>query len=255
MFRRFCEFSALIEHLAQKAPRQRHASYMWNNKLGFVTTCPSNLGTGLKISVILCLPAFRKFMETMQHDDWLSHGELEGMLGSSRSFMTATGVSGNEGDGTSMTMAMHPNNRYTHTQSTLSLATLNTVASTDTASNNPKTARSVDILTAICRLLDLNVRKLSIKAAAAATPKPNNNNANATVKPPTSLRMSSEQETSKYEVSNRLQIGLSEIDIFQRLVDGVTRIIECERMIEEDSFSVSAMLSHLEKKVATHRGH
>ena len=36
---------------------------MWNEKLGFLGTCPSNLGTGLRASVMVCLPEFNKLMD------------------------------------------------------------------------------------------------------------------------------------------------------------------------------------------------
>ena len=39
------------------------ATLMWNEKLGFLGTCPSNLGTGLRASVMICLPEFNKLME------------------------------------------------------------------------------------------------------------------------------------------------------------------------------------------------
>jgi len=36
---------------------------MWNDTLGFLGTCPSNLGTGLRASVMVCLPNFNRLME------------------------------------------------------------------------------------------------------------------------------------------------------------------------------------------------
>ena len=42
---------------------------MWNEKLGFLGTCPSNLGTGLRASVMVCLPEFNKLMEGDNHAD------------------------------------------------------------------------------------------------------------------------------------------------------------------------------------------
>lgn len=42
---------------------------MWNEKLGFLGTCPSNLGTGLRASVMVCLPQFNKLMEGENHAD------------------------------------------------------------------------------------------------------------------------------------------------------------------------------------------
>ena len=45
------------------------AKLMWNEKLGFLGTCPSNLGTGLRASVMVCLPEFNKLMEGENHAD------------------------------------------------------------------------------------------------------------------------------------------------------------------------------------------
>ena len=42
---------------------------MWNEKLGFLGTCPSNLGTGLRASVMVVLPHFNKLMEGENHAD------------------------------------------------------------------------------------------------------------------------------------------------------------------------------------------
>jgi len=42
---------------------------MWNETLGFLGTCPSNLGTGLRASVMVCLPEFNKLMEGDNHAD------------------------------------------------------------------------------------------------------------------------------------------------------------------------------------------
>jgi len=42
---------------------------MWNETLGFLGTCPTNLGTGLRASVMVCLPEFNKLMEGENHAD------------------------------------------------------------------------------------------------------------------------------------------------------------------------------------------
>merc|ERR1712240_577747 len=47
VFRRFCEGLTKIETLM----KERGHQYMWNEHLGFVLTCPSNLGTGLRAGV------------------------------------------------------------------------------------------------------------------------------------------------------------------------------------------------------------
>merc|ERR1719308_198496 len=56
VFRRFCEGLTKIETLM----KERGHSYMWNEHLGYVLTCPSNLGTGLRAGVHVKLPAMAK---------------------------------------------------------------------------------------------------------------------------------------------------------------------------------------------------
>merc|ERR1712243_87560 len=40
--------------------KERGHSYMWNEHLGYVLTCPSNLGTGLRAGVHVKLPSLAK---------------------------------------------------------------------------------------------------------------------------------------------------------------------------------------------------
>jgi len=40
--------------------KKEGASYMWNEHLGYVLTCPSNLGTGLRAGVHVKLPQLAK---------------------------------------------------------------------------------------------------------------------------------------------------------------------------------------------------
>jgi len=56
VFKRFCEGLTKIETLM----KERGHSYMWNEHLGYVLTCPSNLGTGLRAGVHVKLPAMAK---------------------------------------------------------------------------------------------------------------------------------------------------------------------------------------------------
>lgn len=42
---------------------------MWNERLGFLGTCPSNLGTGLRASVMVCLPEFNLLMQSQDIED------------------------------------------------------------------------------------------------------------------------------------------------------------------------------------------
>lgn len=52
VFRRFCEGLSQVENLI----RGKGWEFMWNEHLGYVLTCPSNLGTGLRAGVHIKLP-------------------------------------------------------------------------------------------------------------------------------------------------------------------------------------------------------
>lgn len=56
VFTRFCESLKLIE----EAMKQKGQEFMWNEHLGFILTCPSNLGTGLRAGVHVKLPTLAK---------------------------------------------------------------------------------------------------------------------------------------------------------------------------------------------------
>lgn len=45
-----------VEHLIQ----ERGWEFMWNEHLGYILTCPSNLGTGLRAGVHVRLPKLSK---------------------------------------------------------------------------------------------------------------------------------------------------------------------------------------------------
>jgi len=59
VFERFCDLSKAIEASATA----NGTKLMWNEKLGFMGTCPSNLGTGLRASVMVVLEQFNKLMD------------------------------------------------------------------------------------------------------------------------------------------------------------------------------------------------
>lgn len=65
VFKRFCDLSNALKASAEA----NGTKLMWNEKLGFMGTCPSNLGTGLRASVMVCLPEFNKLMEGTNHED------------------------------------------------------------------------------------------------------------------------------------------------------------------------------------------
>lgn len=56
VFTRFCEGLQQIED----AMKKKGKAFMWNKHLGFILTCPSNLGTGLRAGVHVKLPTLSK---------------------------------------------------------------------------------------------------------------------------------------------------------------------------------------------------
>ena len=65
VFTRFCDLSNAIKASAEA----NKTKLMWNDTLGFMGTCPSNLGTGLRASVMVKLENFNKLMEGDNHAD------------------------------------------------------------------------------------------------------------------------------------------------------------------------------------------
>ncbi|KAL3062693.1 hypothetical protein OYC64_002485 [Pagothenia borchgrevinki] len=68
VFERFCRGLKQVEHLIQ----ERGWEFMWNDRLGYILTCPSNLGTGLRAGVHVRLPMlsrdprFKKILENLR---------------------------------------------------------------------------------------------------------------------------------------------------------------------------------------------
>jgi creatine kinase len=60
VFDRFCRGLNDVERLI----KQKNHEYMWNQHLGYVLTCPSNLGTGLRAGVHVKLPNLGRVSET-----------------------------------------------------------------------------------------------------------------------------------------------------------------------------------------------
>ncbi|XP_073686047.1 creatine kinase, mitochondrial 2a (sarcomeric) isoform X2 [Garra rufa] len=56
VFERFCRGLKQVERLIQ----ERGWEFMWNERLGYILTCPSNLGTGLRAGVHVRLPKLSK---------------------------------------------------------------------------------------------------------------------------------------------------------------------------------------------------
>ena len=65
MFARFCDLSNALKVSAES----NGTKLMWNETLGFLGTCPSNLGTGLRASVMVKLEEFNKLLEGSNQED------------------------------------------------------------------------------------------------------------------------------------------------------------------------------------------
>jgi len=128
VFSRFCKLSDAIKASAEA----NGAKLMWNDVLGFMGTCPSNLGTGLRASVMIKLEAFNKLME----------GD-------------------NEAD--------------------------------------------KHLLDEVCSKFDLQPRGSAGEHSAAVG--------------------------AKFDVSNKQRLGFSEVELVQKMIDGVTKVIELEKML------------------------
>jgi len=66
VFKRFCEGLIKVETLMKETGNE----YMWNEHLGYVLTCPSNLGTGLRAGVHVKIPhvsSHAKFGEILKN--------------------------------------------------------------------------------------------------------------------------------------------------------------------------------------------
>jgi len=128
VFERFCALSNALKASAEK----NDTKLMWNETLGFLGTCPSNLGTGLRASVMICIPNFNKLMEgDNEHDKHL--------------------------------------------------------------------------LDEVCSAYDLQPRGSAGEHSAAVG--------------------------AKFDISNKQRLGYSEVELVQKMIDGVTKVIEYEKML------------------------
>jgi creatine kinase len=128
VFTRFCALSNALKDSAEA----NGTKLMWNEKLGFMGTCPSNLGTGLRASVMICLPEFNKLMEGENHAD-------------------------------------------------------------------------KELLETVCSAFDLQPRGSAGEHSAAVG--------------------------AKFDVSNKQRLGFSEVQLVQKMIDGVTKVIELEKIL------------------------
>lgn len=132
VFTRFCALSDALKASAEK----NGTKLMWNETLGFMGTCPSNLGTGLRASVMVCLPEFNKLMESENHAD-------------------------------------------------------------------------KELLETVCSAFDLQPRGSAGEHSAAVG--------------------------AKFDVSNKQRLGFSEVELVQKMIDGVTKVIELEKLLAAGS--------------------
>lgn len=130
VFARFCKLSEALKESATK----NGTKLMWNEKLGFLGTCPSNLGTGLRASVMVQLKCFNAILEDPQspHED-------------------------------------------------------------------------KELLEQVCDAFDLQPRG----SAGEHSPAKN----------------------AKFDVSNKQRLGFSEVELVQKMIDGVSKVIELEEML------------------------
>lgn len=128
VFERFCKLSDALKGSAEA----NGTTLMWNETLGFLGTCPSNLGTGLRASVMIVLPNFNKLMEGTNEED--KH-----------------------------------------------------------------------LLDDVCSAYDLQPRGSAGEHSAAVG--------------------------GKFDVSNKQRLGFSEVQLVQKMIDGVTKVIEYEKML------------------------
>jgi len=128
VFQRFCDLSNALKASAEA----NNTKLMWNETLGFLGTCPSNLGTGLRASVMVCLPEFNKLMEGDNHED-------------------------------------------------------------------------KELLETVCSAYDLQPRGSAGEHSAAVG--------------------------AKFDVSNKQRLGFSEVELVQKMIDGVTKVIHLEKLL------------------------
>ena len=147
VFRRFCTLSDALKASAEN----NGTKLMWNETLGFLGTCPSNLGTGLRASVMVKLPEFNKLMESGTHED-------------------------------------------------------------------------KELLEHVCSAFDLQPRGSAGEHSAAVG--------------------------AKFDVSNKQRLGYSEVELVQKMIDGVTKVINLEKMLASGS-TPADIRALLEKEKAT----
>jgi creatine kinase len=134
VFERFCKLSDAMKGSAEA----NGTKLMWNETLGFLGTCPSNLGTGLRASVMVQLKCFNAILE------------------------------------------------------------------------NPETPHEdKELLEQVCSAFDLQPRGSAGEHSPA--------------------------KDAKFDVSNKQRLGYSEVQLVQKMIDGVSKVIELEEMLAAGS--------------------
>lgn len=132
VFTRFCALSDAIK----KSAEANNTKLMWSENLGYLGTCPSNLGTGLRASVMVKLEKFNSLMEGDNEED-------------------------------------------------------------------------KQLLEEVCGAFDLQPRGSAGEHSAAVG--------------------------AKFDVSNKQRLGFSEVQLVQKMIDGVTKVLEFEKMLAAGS--------------------
>jgi len=132
-FTRFCQIATAVNEAAVTSG----SKIMWNDSLGYLSTCPSNCGSGLRASVLVTLPEFSKL----------------------------------------------------------------------TFEGTPQTHK--DLLDGICNRYGLQARGSSGEHSTAIG--------------------------GRFDISNKQRFGLTEVELVQMMIDGVTKVIEYEKMLENGS--------------------
>jgi creatine kinase len=132
VFARFCALSNALQECAEA----NGTKLMWSEVLGFLGTCPSNLGTGLRASVMVKLPGFNQLLENGSQVD-------------------------------------------------------------------------KELLDQVCSAFDLQPRGSAGEHSTAVD--------------------------AKFDISNKQRLGFSEVQLVQKMIDGVSKVIDCEKMLASGS--------------------
>lgn len=146
VFKRFCHLS----HALKASLESLNYTLMWNDTLGFLGTCPSNLGTGLRASVMIKLKSFNSLIE------------------------------------------------------------------------NPPFPKANELLEDICFIYDLQLRGSTGEHSAAVN--------------------------AMFDISNKQRLGYSEVELVQKLIEGVSNIIAFEEQLASGEITAKKLLEIIEEE-------